>query len=194
MAWQEPKTDWKAADPVAESDFNRIEGNIGYLNEKAVKWEDIEDKPDPGFYFGTGEDTTTVIAGKSFKTIDINYPEGVECSKGGIVFLVDKIEKYAAGFHTGAISMSPKGTVMSIAIHYYLFACAEGIKERTVISFGNGPGVGSSTNYGEEGSYQFGDNIFLNYCYFLWDRLAIEFYNASNTNKTLNLQVYYVMS
>lgn len=33
MAWQEPKTDWEAADVVTASDFNRIEGNIKELNE-----------------------------------------------------------------------------------------------------------------------------------------------------------------
>ena len=33
MAWQNPKTDWKAGDIPTASDFNRIEGNIQYLKE-----------------------------------------------------------------------------------------------------------------------------------------------------------------
>ena len=33
MAWNTPKTDWKAADGVSNADMNRIEGNTQYLNE-----------------------------------------------------------------------------------------------------------------------------------------------------------------
>jgi len=32
MAWQTPKTDWKAGDVPSAGDFNRIEGNIIELN------------------------------------------------------------------------------------------------------------------------------------------------------------------
>ena len=31
MAWQNPKTDWKAGDVPAAPDFNRIEGNVQEL-------------------------------------------------------------------------------------------------------------------------------------------------------------------
>jgi hypothetical protein len=31
MAWQNPKTDWQAADVVSKDDFNRIEGNVQEL-------------------------------------------------------------------------------------------------------------------------------------------------------------------
>ena len=31
MAWQNPKTDWKAGDVPAATDFNRIEGNVQEL-------------------------------------------------------------------------------------------------------------------------------------------------------------------
>lgn len=31
MAWQTPKTDWTPADGVADTDINRIEGNIEEL-------------------------------------------------------------------------------------------------------------------------------------------------------------------
>jgi len=31
MAWQNPKTDWKAGDVPVASDFNRIEGNVQEL-------------------------------------------------------------------------------------------------------------------------------------------------------------------
>ena len=31
MAWQNPKTDWKAGDVVSKDDFNRIEGNVQEL-------------------------------------------------------------------------------------------------------------------------------------------------------------------
>ena len=34
MAWQTPKTDWRAADGVSNNDMNRIEGNIAYINEQ----------------------------------------------------------------------------------------------------------------------------------------------------------------
>lgn len=38
MAWQTPKTDWKSADSVRDSDFNRIEGDLLYLyNTSAVR-------------------------------------------------------------------------------------------------------------------------------------------------------------
>jgi len=33
MAWQTPKTNWKAADVVSKDDFNRIEGNIQHLQD-----------------------------------------------------------------------------------------------------------------------------------------------------------------
>ena len=34
MAWQTPKTDWKAGDIPAASDFNRIEGDTQYLKDE----------------------------------------------------------------------------------------------------------------------------------------------------------------
>ena len=34
MAWQNPKTDWKAGDIPAASDFNRIEGDTLYLKDE----------------------------------------------------------------------------------------------------------------------------------------------------------------
>lgn len=33
MAWQTPKTDWKAGDIPSSADFNRIEGNTKVLND-----------------------------------------------------------------------------------------------------------------------------------------------------------------
>lgn len=33
MAWNTPKTDWKAADGVSNADMNRIEGNTQHLKE-----------------------------------------------------------------------------------------------------------------------------------------------------------------
>lgn len=35
MMWQQPKTDWQAADDVLCSDYNRIKGNIEFLKELA---------------------------------------------------------------------------------------------------------------------------------------------------------------
>lgn len=37
MAWQEPKTNWKAGDSPSSSDFNRIEENTKYVLEEAGK-------------------------------------------------------------------------------------------------------------------------------------------------------------
>ena len=34
MAWQTPKTNWRAADVVSKDDFNRIEGNTQYLKDE----------------------------------------------------------------------------------------------------------------------------------------------------------------
>jgi hypothetical protein len=34
MAWQNPKTDWKAGDVPAASDFNRIEGNTQEVKDE----------------------------------------------------------------------------------------------------------------------------------------------------------------
>ena len=34
MAWQNPKTDWKAGDVPAAPDFNRIEGNTQYIKDE----------------------------------------------------------------------------------------------------------------------------------------------------------------
>jgi len=40
MAWEEPKTNWQAADVVIKDDFNRIEGNAQHLKDaKADKTE-----------------------------------------------------------------------------------------------------------------------------------------------------------
>lgn len=36
MAWQEPKTNWQAADVVSKDDFNRIEGNAQHLKDTKV--------------------------------------------------------------------------------------------------------------------------------------------------------------
>jgi len=35
MAWQTPKTDWTPADGVTNSDFNRIESNINYIEKES---------------------------------------------------------------------------------------------------------------------------------------------------------------
>nr|DAF87272.1 MAG TPA: hypothetical protein [Siphoviridae sp. ctDsE1] len=36
MAWQEPKTDWSAADHFTYADLNRINGNVNYLVGSAI--------------------------------------------------------------------------------------------------------------------------------------------------------------
>ena len=40
MAWQNPKTDWTAADGVRDTDFNRIEGNILELHSVSAYYAD----------------------------------------------------------------------------------------------------------------------------------------------------------
>ena len=35
MAWSNPKTNWQGADIPTASDFNRIEGNINYIEEES---------------------------------------------------------------------------------------------------------------------------------------------------------------
>ena len=35
MAWQTPKTDWDSSDAPTSSDFNKIEGNINYIEEES---------------------------------------------------------------------------------------------------------------------------------------------------------------
>ena len=42
MAWQNPKTDWKAGDVPTASDFNSIEGNIAELrNASGITIRDV---------------------------------------------------------------------------------------------------------------------------------------------------------
>jgi len=35
MAWQTPKTDWTSVDGVTDADFNRIEGNVNYIEKES---------------------------------------------------------------------------------------------------------------------------------------------------------------
>ena len=44
MAWQEPKTDWKAGDAPNAGDFNRIEGNVQYTLDEAGKVNTVNNK------------------------------------------------------------------------------------------------------------------------------------------------------
>lgn len=75
MAWQNPKTDWTAADGVRDTDFNRIEGNILALYEKTNLVADLELYVSP-----SGNDTTGdgsygrpfQTIGKAIKSIPIN--------------------------------------------------------------------------------------------------------------------------
>ncbi len=41
MAWENPKTDWKAGDAPSSGDFNRIEKNIDYVSKNAGKVESV---------------------------------------------------------------------------------------------------------------------------------------------------------
>lgn len=65
MAWQNPKTDWTAADGVRDTDFNRIEGNILELYNKAGLAADLNIYVSPSGSDVTGEGNY----GRPFQTI-----------------------------------------------------------------------------------------------------------------------------
>lgn len=66
MAWQTPKTDWSAADGVRDSDFNRIEGNILELYNKASLLSNVTIYVDAS----TGTDSAgSGTSGTPYKTI-----------------------------------------------------------------------------------------------------------------------------
>lgn len=76
MAWQEPKTDWKAADVVSKDDFNRIEGNTLDLRDNKVDkiagkglstndYTTAEKNKLAGIQAGAQVNTVTSVAGRT---------------------------------------------------------------------------------------------------------------------------------
>jgi len=60
MAWQTPKTSWKAGDIPLASDFNRIEGNVGELDTKKANQADLASHTDASAPH-SGHATTTAL-------------------------------------------------------------------------------------------------------------------------------------
>lgn len=74
MAWITPKTDWAPSNTVADSDFNRIEGNTDYLSKLvtisgAIPDTSITASSDVEFY----RIRITVDTGKTLKVKRVSY-------------------------------------------------------------------------------------------------------------------------
>jgi hypothetical protein len=67
MAWQTPKTSWKAGDIPLASDFNRIEGNVGELDTKKANQADLASHTDASAPH-SGHATTSALSGHTGAT------------------------------------------------------------------------------------------------------------------------------